>query len=57
MSKASPGTYDGSPEGVVLDVFPTAQKLADRALEFLTEVQHLYVPRPVRIADWKAMVS
>lgn len=43
MSPAKPG-HDGSPNGIDLDAYPTAQKLAARSLEFLQEIQNLYSP-------------
>ena len=42
MSKTYLG-HDGTPNGVDLESHPTAQKLAARSLEFLKEVQNLYV--------------
>ena len=33
--------HDGSPDGVDIDAHPTAKKLEQRALQFLTEVQNL----------------
>jgi hypothetical protein len=45
MSQAKPG-HDGSPNGIDLTLYPTAQKLADRSLEFLQEIQNLY-PLPL----------
>jgi len=41
MSQAKPG-HDGSPDGIDLTAYPTAQKLATRSLEFLKEIQNLY---------------
>lgn len=41
MSPAKPG-HDGSPNGIDLEAYPTAQKLAARSLEFLQEIQNLY---------------
>jgi hypothetical protein len=40
VSKVSAG-HDGSPNGVDVDAHPTAKKLEERALQFLTEVQNL----------------
>jgi hypothetical protein len=40
MSQAKPG-YDGTPDGVDIASFPTAQKLAARSLEFLQEIKDL----------------
>jgi hypothetical protein len=40
MSQVKPG-YDGSPDGVDMAAFPTAQKLAARSLEFLHEIKDL----------------
>jgi hypothetical protein len=45
MSQAKPG-HDGSPNGIDLTAYPTAQKLATRSLEFLQEIQNLYHPSP-----------
>lgn len=33
--------HDGSPNGVDMSAHPTAKKLSERALQFLTEVQNL----------------
>lgn len=41
MSKAVPGGYDGSPNGVDLNAHPTASKLVKRVGEFLDEVKNL----------------
>jgi hypothetical protein len=40
MSQVKPG-YDGSPNGIDIASFPTAQKLAKRSLEFLQEIKDL----------------
>jgi hypothetical protein len=40
MSQVKPG-YDGSPDGIDMASFPTAQKLAKRSLEFLQEIKDL----------------
>lgn len=50
MSKAAAG-HDGSPNGVELETHPTAQKLAARAKEFMSEIQNLYdlVPHSHRV--------
>jgi hypothetical protein len=45
MSQVKPG-HDGSPNGIDLTLYPTAQKLADRSLEFLQEIQNLYISTP-----------
>lgn len=39
-TKVSAG-HDGTPNGVDMAAYPTAQKLAARSLEFLKEVQNL----------------
>jgi hypothetical protein len=46
MSQAKPG-HDGSPNGIDLTLYPTAQKLANRSLEFLQEIQNLYFSIPL----------
>ncbi|KXT08948.1 hypothetical protein AC579_10309 [Pseudocercospora musae] len=46
MSKAAAG-HDGSPNGVELETHPTAQKLAERAKEFMSEIQNLYDHREI----------
>lgn len=45
MSQVKPG-HDGSPNGIDLTAYPTAQKLATLSLEFLQEIQNLYHPSP-----------
>lgn len=46
MSKAVPG-FDGSPGGIDMASYPTAQKLAARSLEFLREIKDLSVVSPL----------
>lgn len=40
MPQAKPG-HDGSPNGIDLEAYPTAQKLAARSLKFFKEIQNL----------------
>ena len=39
-TKVSAG-HDGSPTGVDIEAHPTAKKLEERSLQFLTEVQNM----------------